>query len=1475
MSIFILNLSLVYAVECGPVPSDGCYINVNTTFNPETYNLPSGIRFNKSNVVLDCNGATLIGPGTHSGSGVHSNKFDNLEIKNCNIENFHFGISLHQSDNGIIASNTIRYNLHGIEIDDYSDYNNIHNNNFQNNDKNIYFNSYKHPPKYNVVYSNDFDGGIYGLYSECYSYDWHKYCPLYNSIKNNTFTNLDYGVYFSGTEYPTYFNITGNEFSNNNIHDLYLGTQKNTISDNTFDGAGVRTKYTSNKYCDDGIGNTYIGDTFGQPCDCWIPEPSLYVDAPTDLCYGTYINATMNIIGSYNSIDCHNATLIGPGLYGWKGISLSHADNAEIKNCNIENYDTGIYIYDYSDYNNIYDNNFQNNDKNIYFNSYKHPPKYNVISSNDFDSGTYGIYSECYSYDGHKYCPLYNSIKNNTFTNLDYGVYFSGIEYPTYFNVTGNEFLNNNIYDLYLGTQKNTISDNTFDGAGVRTRYTSNKYCDDGIGNTYIGNTFGQTCNCWIPERGLNVDAPTDLCYGTYNNVTLTIVESNNYLDCHNATIIGPGSWTAISFQSYVDNSQVKNCNIENYDNGIYVSSYSNYNIIFSNTLRDNNRGVHIYVSDYNQIYDNNFLNNNINTYLSSSRSYGPDYNYIYSNRFNGGTIGVSSGCYEHRCPRYNIIKNNNFTNHKYGVYTSDLINPTYFNISGNEFTSNYRGISLGSNNNNIFSNNFNYNNYSIYNFGCDHSITDNKFNNSINYSFYHQNICNQSAEYNYWGTNSATIISESIYDYYDNPSYGIVDFEPYLIEPFENCRNGTLNIVTSTNGLNVYINSYYEGKTDYSYSLQKEFNKDDCWDFYNVDIYCQDNVTLCYSETAYISHDGETVTVLESDCVKTCSNDANLWLTNRDVKINGNNINVDIHSSNINGDVDITMYRINEETGLIDDTKVLQTNIASHSTSFIPTTWDLTSASALNIYIDKEGNFDEDKSDNFVYRTISKNVPKAYLSINTLYPEVDSLIENHLTQYVNYEDNINNAELIISIGKFTDEFKNANPETLKPSGHFWWKKQGWGYKDYRITAYGKTDSSSYAGIVGGTSYNGKPLVLAYGIKIDGDIASVKKLISARELYFSDISSPEKPPIIIDKYDKLALGVNNLLKRYNNFSSPEFLKVVDKILFDNTYDVAIRTVKTLDTTSYGKSTILRLKNVNSDYSKDFRDAISESDKPVVLARGLWSDLFTWQDFAKELAAEGRDSWLIEITGGPEQDCDTCPNYEYEDLVDYYWPALIAGVEEYSEQNKLDYIGFSNGCRVGLDSLTNWSSTGKNDAGYYFNYDNGEYELTDLSSNPVDTFVGVGCPGAFEGDSPLISAMNKYGSVAINNLESVGNFHPNLIETLRSIRLASPGGANRGGRISLNLLKGYKDFINDSSDSQPGENLVLNSVLIIYGDTPAFSGSDFVVTTNDNLAIYNSITSQNKDLYVTNLNHFTIPNGLNVKKQIKNKINEVN
>ena len=222
----------------------------------------------------------------------------------------------------------------------------------------------------------------------------------------------------------------------------------------------------------------------------------------------------------------------------------------------------------------------------------------------------------------------------------------------------------------------------------------------------------------------------------------------------------------------------------------------------------------------------------------------------------------------------------------------------------------------------------------------------------------------------------------------------------------------------------------------------------------------------------------------------------------------------------------------------------------------------------------------------------------------------------------------------------------------------------------------------------------------------------------------------------------LAISVFDLMHRNESVSdydkdTQEFKDIVQNILNDNNYEISIKTVKTTN-----DNTTLRLKHVNSDYSPSYKDAVVVDNSPVVLSHGMHSNLFTWNDFATKLAESGRDSWLIEMYGGPTTDSDCkptgnyyCPNYTFTDLKTYYWPALVAGVQQYSGKNNLSYVGYDLGCTVALESLEMYES-GKNNAGYYFDTATGDYVFMDLSNKPINTFVGLGCLGNF-------SAANYY------------------------------------------------------------------------------------------------------------------------------------
>ena len=251
-------------------------------------------------------------------------------------------------------------------------------------------------------------------------------------------------------------------------------------------------------------------------------------------------------------------------------------------------------------------------------------------------------------------------------------------------------------------------------------------------------------------------------------------------------------------------------------------------------------------------------------------------------------------------------------------------------------------------------------------------------------------------------------------------------------------------------------------------------------------------------------------------------------------------------------------------------------------------------------------------------------------------------------------------------------------------------------------------------------------------IKTEGIIAGVRRLISSGNLFLNAIS---QKVTIIDKYDITGISTFDLL--HNNESGTYFLdknnnftNVVEKVLIGNNYDISIRPVQTTDNTSYGQKTILRLKHANSDFSFGYKDAVVNNPSPVVLSHGMHSDLSTWDSFGEQLAESGRDTWQIEMYGGPTTECDTCGNYTFDDLKTDYWPALMMGVQEYSGQNDLSYVGYDLGCTVGLEALELFQEKGGSNVGYYFDYNTGQYVIQDLTTHPVGTFVGVACLGNF-------------------------------------------------------------------------------------------------------------------------------------------------
>ena len=472
------------------------------------------------------------------------------------------------------------------------------------------------------------------------------------------------------------------------------------------------------------------------------------------------------------------------------------------------------------------------------------------------------------------------------------------------------------------------------------------------------------------------------------------------------------------------------------------------------------------------------------------------------------------------------------------------------------------------------------------------------------------------------------------------------------------------------------------------------------------------------------------------------------------------------------------------------------------------------------------------------------------------------------------YTENEAQADAKVYIGKFNPRNKDKNIITLS--------NFEFGFDSGNIFYNDKVGINPYSALVAAITeesllQKNATHVMIAGNEIEGDIAGVKEFIRNQALF---LNVKDKEAVFIDDenidalkvYDYLHNGVNN--EHYMQ-DTEQFRNIVRRALNDSMFTVTDYNVTT------SNSIVLRLRNIRTNLSSDYLLYLNSSQDvfmPVVMAGGIWSDITAWQELGGELSSNGRDVWLIEITGGPNTECDSCINYNYSNIVDEFWPALIASVQSYTNKNKIQYVGHSNGCRTALDSLTNWSSSGKNNVGVIIK--EGNNITVSLSSNPVDTFVAVGCPGNFSELSYFAKQLKSSGDTAIKRLQDKNKYHTKFGDVAHELESISGEiiGVSRtfnNPKISLNLFKQYYDWIKSEEDGQPGKNLQLDYFTLIYGKLGFFSigNDDTIVSVADEIDIFNNTNSNNKKLIGVMTIHVGMAENKEVKKHVKQSLDK--
>lgn len=676
-------------------------------------------------------------------------------------------------------------------------------------------------------------------------------------------------------------------------------------------------------------------------------------------------------------------------------------------------------------------------------------------------------------------------------------------------------------------------------------------------------------------------------------------------------------------------------------------------------------------------------------------------------------------------------------------------------------------------------------------------------------------------------------------------------------------------------------------------YSLTQICNQD-----MEFKVYCTNtsSATLCGTQTAKLDVINDYEGLL-FDC-SICSSSPDLQIDVDNIRTNKAaglvTVNISLSGSVAVNNSNIT-FKVQGSDGLIarEASQLFNINTGESFKSIIQSITLNENDDFVHVYVDTANKVSEsNEKNNYALVPLFKKELKVYFDVNTGYTPINNEIKDYLKLFVNEETIQNNADVTLCVGKKCSNFDSLNSFTTSST----LKSQNFGYKNNKIIFEGKDVGTNkpYNAIVGGfwNDLDGKKYIMAYGIDIDGDIAAVKKLISARELFLNKDLLYEERTKVIDDLDLTGISVIDLLQNSNNFpyysqrNSTAFANVVARILNNNNFEISIKTVKTTN-----DNTTLRLKNINTDYSNNFKDAIINNTKPVVLSRGIHSNLLTWNNFGKELAFDekaARDTWLIEMVGGPtiDEECSpngqyNCPNYTFSDLKTYYWPALITGVQNYSAQKKLDYVGFSLGCSVALESLELYGSSGKANAGYVLDSQTGNYLSADLSANPVDTFVAVACPGNFTELTTFIKLFNmtKDDVFGLSNLLGIDHirggtyrqlttvFKPKVLSKdpilharpIWSLLFWAGFITKDDNKMSKNIYDDFYTWINDPAQPDLGKNVQLNNALIIQGKSsglsPLTSGilipssvdknSDLIVPAKDMKILCENINSTNK------------------------------
>jgi len=424
-----------------------------TTFIDEDtvldHDITGSVEITANNITLDCNGHNITGLKT--GYGIFLMYKNNVIIKNCNVNQFSYGVFLASGTSlSNVINNNISENYTGMRICSFQSA--IVNNKVLNNIRGIHLSG----PGNNKIRKNEIYSNNTGIFLE---YSSNNTVTENNIIANIGHPNTGYGIF------------------------LYFGAHNNIITNNTFDLNGLVAYFAYNNKVES---NTVNG------------KPLVYLENVSNYIVGD--------AGQVVAINCDSITIEGFDLSNSSvGVEFFNTSNSKIISNIITNNLNGIYLTGSSSNNIINDNNITLNNRGIYLGGWGYL-KNITITKNNISNNNIGLRISGSSNN--------HIIDNKIASNTECGMYFwwdakdSLIYHDNFLNNStqiccGYYGCGRNFFDNGYSSGGNYWSDYT--GVDLYSGPNQDQPGSDGIGDTPYTFYGGQDRYPFIQESGWEV----------------------------------------------------------------------------------------------------------------------------------------------------------------------------------------------------------------------------------------------------------------------------------------------------------------------------------------------------------------------------------------------------------------------------------------------------------------------------------------------------------------------------------------------------------------------------------------------------------------------------------------------------------------------------------------------------------------------------------------------------------------------------------------------------------------------------------------------------------------------------------------------------------------------------------------------------------------------------------------------------------